>query len=99
MIFYRPPEKSKILTLTEVSKVSNDLNNVGDDDDPEQFDKLVNHTQTANDLVFNISCENCYLSSERSNKALSRMCYEICKSGVRHESEETMKKIKKDMGL
>ena len=38
MFSHRPPTKSTALPLTEVSVVTNDLNNVGNDDEPEKFD-------------------------------------------------------------
>ena len=86
MFSHRPPIESTVLPLTESSEVTSDLNNIGDDDNPEKFDQFYNHTQTANDVARSASCKNFCLSSERGKNKSSRARYGMDKNGVKHES-------------
>ena len=51
------------------------------------IDGLSTKTETANDMKHIISCEECYLAQERSEKELLCMCYGMDRSGVHVDIE------------
>lgn len=84
-----------VLPLTKVAEANNDVNNVGDDDEPENFDELANHTQISNEFARRISYEIHCLLSKRNEMVLLRECYGMGKNDAKHESEDMVKKLKR----